>query len=296
MSLSDPAPHDPFAWWRATSTLGRARRSLLISLLVLAAAAWALTLHESLNMGMPIGNALRGSMRADGMEGVEGMAMGGMSAAGWSFGAAVVFVGVWTVMMAAMMLPAAAPMILTFASAQARRDHAVAVPTWIFIAGHLLVWSAAGVVVYILIQFGTDASSYLGSADRATWGPIALATTLVGAGLYQFTPLKRVCLRHCRSPLAFVALHWRDGPLGAVRMGIWHGAYCLGCCWALFAILVVAGIMSLAWMLALTLVVFAEKVFPHGRRVSAMIGFALIALGAVVAGSIFEIAPFSAGG
>lgn len=285
MSLSDPAPHDPFAWWRATSTLGRARRNLLISLVVFASAAWALTVHESLNMGTPIGDAVRGSMSADGMEGMEGMAMGGMSAAGWSFGAALAFVSVWTVMMAAMMLPAAAPMILTFASAQVRRDRVAAVPTWIFVAGYLFVWSAVGAVVYVLVQFGAEASSYLASVDRAVWGPLVLGATLIAAGLYQFTPLKRVCLRHCRSPLAFVALHWRDGPLGAIRMGIWHGAYCLGCCWALFAILVVAGIMSLAWMLLLTLVVFAEKVFPHGQRVSATIGFALIGLGLVVAGA-----------
>jgi predicted metal-binding membrane protein len=289
MALSNPAPHGPFAWWRATSTLGRARRNLLLSLVALASTAWAFTVHESLNMGAPLGDALRGSMSADGMEGMEGMegmAMGGMSAAGWSVGAALVFVGVWTVMMVAMMLPAAAPMILTFASAQARRDHAAAVPTWIFIAGYLFVWSAVGVVVYGLVQVGADTSSYLGLVDRAIWGPLVLGVTLVGAGVYQFTPLKRVCLRHCRSPMAFVALHWRDGRLGAVRMGIWHGAYCLGCCWALFAILVVAGIMSLAWMLVLTLVVFAEKVFPHGQRVSATIGVALIALGVVVAGSI----------
>jgi predicted metal-binding membrane protein len=290
MSLSDPAPHDPFAWWRATSGLGRARRNLLISLVVLAITAWAFTVHESLHMGTPIGDALRGGMSAEGMEGMggmEGMAMGGMSAAGWSVGAALLFVGVWTLMMAAMMLPAAAPMILTFASAQARRNHAAAAPTWIFIAGYLFVWSAVGVVVYGVVQVGADASNYLGSVDRAIWGPLVLGVTLVGAGLYQFTPLKRVCLRHCRSPIAFVALHWRDGRLGAVRMGIWHGAYCLGCCWALFAILVVAGIMSLTWMLVLTLVVFAEKVFPHGQRVSATIGAALIVLGVVVAGSIF---------
>ena len=290
MSLSDPTPHDPFAWWRATSALGRARRNLLISLVVLASAAWVFTVYESLDMGAPIGDAAsweheRGRDGRDGHG--QGMAMGGMSAAGWSVRAALVFVGVWTVMMAAMMLPAAAPMILTFASAQARRDHAAAVPTWIFIAGYLFVWSAVGVVVYGLVQVGADASSYLGSVDRAIWGPLVLGVTLVGAGVYQFTPLKRVCLRHCRSPMAFVALHWRDGPLGAVRMGIWHGAYCLGCCWALFAILVVAGIMSLAWMLVLTLVVFAEKVFPHGQRVSATIGVALIVLGVVVAGSIF---------
>jgi predicted metal-binding membrane protein len=283
MSLLDPRPHEPLAWWRATSTLGRARRNLLISLVVLAGTAWAFTVHESLKMGAPIGDALRGSMSADGM---EGMAMGGMSAAGWSVGAALVFVGMWTVMMAAMMLPAAAPMILTFAAAQARRDNMAAVPTWIFIAGYLFVWSAVGVVVFGLVQVGADAPSYLGSVDRAIWGPLVLGVTLVVAGVYQFTPLKRVCLRHCRSPMAFVALHWRDGPLGAVRMGIWHGAYCLGCCWALFAILIVAGIMSLGWMLVLTLVVFAEKVFPHGQRVSATIGIALIVLGGVIAGSV----------
>jgi predicted metal-binding membrane protein len=169
--------------------------------------------------------------------------------------------------------------------AQVRRDLAVAVPTWIFVGGYLLVWAAAGAGVYVLVQFAADALDYFGVADRAAWGPLVLGATLVAAGLYQFTPLKRVCLNHCRSPLAFVALHWRDGPGGAVRMGISHGAYCLGCCWALFAILVVAGIMSLAWMLLLTLVVFAEKVVPHGPRVSAGIGFALIALGLVVAGT-----------
>jgi predicted metal-binding membrane protein len=254
----------------------------LLLLFLLSGGAWALTIYHSLAMGAPIGSAIGGAVSADGM---EGMAMGGLSAAGWSFGGAVVFVGVWTVMMAAMMLPAAAPMVLIFASAQARREHAGAVPTWLFIAGYLLVWSAVGAIVYLVVQIGLQASSHLGSPDRVTWVPLALGMTLVGAGLYQFTPLKQVCLRHCRSPLAFVALHWRDGLLGAVRMGFWHGAYCLGCCWALFAVLVVAGIMSLAWMLLLTLVVFAEKVFPHGRRVSAAIGFALIAFGLIVAGS-----------
>jgi predicted metal-binding membrane protein len=287
MPSSDPAPHDPFAWWRATSTLGRARRDLLISLVVLAGTAWAFTVHESLNMGAPVGDALGGSMGAAGMEGMEGMAIGGMSAGGWSVGAALVFVGVWTVMMAAMMLPSAAPMILTFASAQARRDQRAAVPTWIFVAGYLLVWSAVGGVVYGLVQVGAEVPGYVASVDRAVWGPLALGVTLIAAGVYQFTPIKRVCLRHCRSPMAFVALHWRDGPVGAVRMGIQHGAYCLGCCWALFAILTVAGMMSLAWMLALTLVVFAEKMFPHGQRVSATIGVAMIVLGLVVAGRSF---------
>jgi len=106
---------------------------------------------------------------------------------------------------------------------------------------------------------------------------------LLAAGAYQLTPLKRVCLRHCRSPFAFVAQHWQDGRLGALRMGLRHGGYCLGCCWALFAVLVAAGVMSLAWMLLLTLVVFAEKVLPRGERSSKAVGIAFLALGLLVA-------------
>jgi predicted metal-binding membrane protein len=228
-------------------------------------------------MSMPMGIVVRGGMAA---EGLGGMAMGGMSGAGWSLGGAVAFVAVWTVMMAAMMLPAAAPMILIFASAQARRERDTAIPTWIFTAGYILVWLAAGLLVYILVQIGSDIATRLTSADRA---PVALGATLLAAGLYQFTPIKRVCLTHCRSPFAFVAQHWRDGRAGALQMGLRHGAYCLGCCWALFAVMVAAGVMSLAWMLLLTLVVFVEKVLPQGRRASPMIGVALIVLGLMVA-------------
>jgi predicted metal-binding membrane protein len=215
-------------------------------------------------------------------EGMEGMAMGGMSAAGWSFAGLAVFVVVWTVMMAAMMLPAAMPMILTFASAQARRERHVAVSTWTFVAGYLLVWGTAGLLVYVLVQVATELMTYVGSLDRGIWAPLALGATLVVAGMYQFTPLKRICLRHCRSPLGFVAQHWRDGRIGALEMGIRHGLYCLGCCWALFAVLIAAGIMSIAWMLLLTLIVFAEKVLPQGPRVSAVLGAAFICLGIIV--------------
>jgi len=106
---------------------------------------------------------------------------------------------------------------------------------------------------------------------------------LIVAGLYQFTPLKRACLGHCRSPLAFLAQHWRPGRFGAVAMGLRHGAYCLGCCWALFAVMAAAGVMSLAWMLLLTLIVFVEKVSPQGERASVAVGIALTALGIMVA-------------
>jgi predicted metal-binding membrane protein len=280
LSKADPAALDRVRGRRPASLLALAPPSLLIALIVLTGAAWALTLHHALSMSMPMGVVVRGGMVA---EGPGGMAMGGMAAAGWSLGGAALFVALWTVMMAAMMLPAAAPMIVIFASAQARRARRAAVPTWVFTAGYLLVWAAAGVLVYVLVQIGSDIATALTAAERASWAPAALGATLFAAGVYQFTPLKRVCLTHCRSPLAFVAQHWRDGRLGALRMGLRHGGYCLGCCWALFAVMVAAGVMSLAWMLLLTLLVFVEKVLPQGRRAAPVIGAALIVLGVMVA-------------
>lgn len=261
---------------------GRVPLGLLLSLLVLTVAAWWLTLYQAVSMDMPMGLAVRGG--SDGMASGEmsGMAMSGIAASGWSPKGAAVFVALWTVMMAAMMLPAAAPMIFMFAQAQARRDPSVAVPTWIFAAGYMLVWAAAGLGVYVAVQIGSDVATALAPDARARWAPLALGATIAAAGLYQFMPAKRVCLSHCRSPLAFVALHWRDGRLGALRMGLRHGAYCFGCCWALFAVLVAAGTMSLAWMLLLTLVVFAEKLFAHGPRVASAVGAVLIGLGAAI--------------
>lgn len=277
--MSNLIPDDiaRFGWLRPGSSLGRARLGLLASLTVLTGAAWALTVYQALSMSAP-------------MEGMSNMGMSGVPGTGWSFASAVVFLGVWTVMMAAMMLPATAPMILVFASAQAQHEGRTVVPTWIFVAGYLLVWMAVGAVVYVLSQVLSDIATLITPSDMVSWKPIALGITLVAAGLYQFTPLKRVCLSHCRSPLAFVAQHWRNGRLGALKMGIWHGTYCLGCCWALFAVLVAAGIMSMAWMLLLTLVVFVEKVFPQGQRISSAIGVAFVGLGVLV---VIGLVPMS---
>jgi hypothetical protein len=109
--------------------------------------------------------------------------------------------------------------------------------------------------------------------DGLSWMPIALDATLVLAGLYQLTPLKQVCLRQCRSPWGFFAQNGREGRTGAISMGVRHGLYCLGCCWALFAVLTSVGMMSIAWMVSITVVAFAEKVFPHGVRISTAVGF-----------------------
>jgi predicted metal-binding membrane protein len=269
-----------------TALLGQARLSLLVSLVLLTVGAWGLTLYQTLTMGPPTGMAGDDALPLDHM---DGMAMAGMHASGLSLMGAAVFLVVWTVMMAAMMLPAAAPMILTFAQAQARRNRAVVVPTWVFVAGYLLVWLVAGLVVYPLIQIGQDMTAHPATMSPAEWAPLALGSVVIVAGLYQFTPLKRLCLRHCRSPLAFVALHWREGKVGALRMGVRHGLYCLGCCWALFGILVAAGVMNLAWMLLLTLLIFAEKALPLGQRFSSGLGLALITVGLAVAGGVVPL-------
>jgi predicted metal-binding membrane protein len=270
------------AYLRLASTVGHIPLTLLVSLLAVTAIAWAFTLYQPFAMSASMGSAMGE------MEGMEDMAMDSM-AAGWSFAGLLIFVTVWTIMMVAMMLPAAAPMILIFASAQARRNRQVAVPTWIFVAGYILVWAAAGLGAYVLDQAFTKLVSSQASLDPGTWAPLALGITLILAGLYQFTPLKHVCLRQCRSPWGFVAQYWREGRTGAVNMGVRHGLYCLGCCWALFAVLTAVGMMSIAWMLSLTLLVFAEKVFPYGVRISAAVGLALIAIGLLIASGALQL-------
>ena len=269
------------AYLRLSSAVGPLTLTLLVSLIAVTAIAWAFTLYQPFAMSASMGSAM-GEMEGMAM---EDMVMDSM-AAGWSFAGLLIFVTVWTIMMVAMMLPAAAPMILIFASAQARRDRHVAVPTWIFV---VLVWAAAGLGAYVLDQAFTELLRSHASRDRITWAPLALGITLISAGLYQFRPLKHVCLRQCRSPWVFVAQYWREGPTGAVNMGVRHGLYCLGCCWALFAVLTAVGMMSIAWMLSLTLVVFAEKVFPYGVRISGAVGVALIAIGLLIASGALQL-------
>jgi predicted metal-binding membrane protein len=224
------------------------------------------------------------------MDDAGDMAATGMAGAGWSIAALAAFVVAWAVMMAAMMFPAAAPMLLLYRTIATQRGASgqAFVPTWVFAAGYLLVWTVVGALTWVLVQALSDRAGQFETADRATWAPLALGGVLIVAGLYQLTPLKQVCLDHCRSPFSFVMHHWREGYGGALRMGIVHGAYCLGCCWALFAVLVAAGVMSLAWMLLLTLVVFAEKVLPGGQRTSQVVGVAFLILGVVVAGGVLR--------
>jgi predicted metal-binding membrane protein len=187
----------------------------------------------------------------------------------------------WTVMMIAMMVPAATPMVLTFAAVQRRRreqDRAT-VPTVVFLLGYAVVWTAYAAAA--LAQWGLHEADLLSAAMASTSGRLGGALLLV-AGVFQWTPLKQVCLSKCRSPLSFVMTEWREGRAGAFVMGVRHGAYCVACCWALMALLFVAGVMNLWWVAGLAVFVFAERVLPGGPAVGRIAGALLLLAGVAI--------------
>jgi predicted metal-binding membrane protein len=217
-----------------------------------------------------------GEGAADDTSDLAGMAM---APAVWTPGYAGLMFFMWWIMMMAMMLPSAAPMILLFAviNRKQRDKGAPYVPTGIFAAGYLLVWGAFSLVA-VSTQWGLERSGLL-SSTMASTSVLLGATLLIAAGVYQLTPLKHACLRHCRSPFAFIVQHWRLGDLGALRMGIEHGAFCAGCCWFLMALLFYGGIMNLYWIIGLALYVLLEKTIPAGHWLGRLAGILLIGWG-----------------
>lgn len=186
----------------------------------------------------------------------------------------------WWIMMVGMMLPSAAPMILTFATINQnkRARGRPYTPTAMFTSGYLLAWGGFSVAA-TLAQAGLERASLLAPMAMRTTSPMLGGLLFIAAGLYQFTPLKHACLSSCRSPFDFILNHWRDGAAGALRMGWSHGLYCLGCCWILMALLFVGGVMNLAWVALLTFIVLAEKLFPAGPWIARAGGGLLIAYG-----------------
>ncbi len=185
----------------------------------------------------------------------------------------------WAIMMAAMMLPSAAPTILLFATIARRRVEKGDPPVGagIFAAGYLAVWASFSVAATAL-QYGLEHASLISPMMQAT-NTIFSGAVLIGVGLYQWTPLKSACLRHCRSPLEFMMTEWREGRTGAFVMGVRHGSYCLGCCWALMALLFISGVMNLAWIGAIALFVLLEKLAPRGNWLGRVGGAALVVWG-----------------
>ena len=198
----------------------------------------------------------------------------------WSQPYALLILVMWWVMMVAMMLPTAAPTVLLVATlAWERQDNSNLVPTtaMLFALGYLLVWCGFSLAA-TLLQWSLDNAGLL--SERIAFGDAILASTvLIAAGVYQWTPLKDACLRHCRSPSEFLFRHLRLGLLGAVGTGVRHGLFCLGCCWMLMALLCVGGLMSLSWVGAITLFVLLEKTIPWGDWISRIGGALLVVWG-----------------
>jgi predicted metal-binding membrane protein len=188
----------------------------------------------------------------------------------------------WTVMMVAMMVPSAAPMVLAFLTVNQRRQamDRPLVPVAIFLFGYLAVWTAFSAVA-TFAEWGLHQAAMLSTTMTATSTALN-GGLLIAAGLFQWTPLKRACLKGCRSPLSFLMSEWRDGTAGAFVMGLRHGAYCVGCCWVLMALLFVAGVMNLLWVAVIALFVMAEKILAKGELLAHVAGIALIIAGAAL--------------
>jgi len=214
--------------------------------------------------------------------GIMDMGGGQMMAmpSGWSPAYAMLIFVMWVVMMAAMMLPGAAPTVLLVAALAAGRtadSKLVPATAILFASGYLLVWCGFSLAV-TLLQWGLDEAGLL--SPNMAFGDATLAgAVLAFAGLYQWTPLKDTCLRHCRSPTEFLVRHWRQGTSGAVFTGMRHGIFCLGCCWMLMTLLFVGGLMNLAWVAVIALLVLLEKTILWGRRMSLLTGMVFIELG-----------------
>ncbi|MBN1239946.1 MAG: DUF2182 domain-containing protein [Gammaproteobacteria bacterium] len=261
--------------------LRRDRRVAAVALAVLCALAWTYLLAGA-GMGMSLADAAAFSLfpHERAMSGTPDA----MAEPRWSAAYAALTAAMWWVMMIAMMTPSAAPMILL----QARvARHAQATgkdpdgglnQSALFVAGYLLVWLAFAIAATAL-EWLLEAAGWVSAMMMSSVSAGFTAGVLIAAGVYQFTPLKNACLRQCRAPFAFLTRHWRPGRLGAARLGILHGAYCVGCCWALMALLFVGGVMNPVWIAALAAVVLLEKLAGAGVLMSRLLGALLIAWG-----------------
>ena len=254
------------------TVLRRDRCVLIAGLVVVLAMAWGWVL---VGAGMPMS-----ALDMTAMAGMDGWLM---QSAVWTPAYALLILAMWWVMMVAMMLPAAAPVLLLFA--RVNRSHKAApaplAATVLFASGYLLAWgvfSAAATALQWALESARQMSPMLETTHR-WFGPCIL----IAAGLWQLTPLKAACLRHCRTPLGFLVGRWRTGPLGALRMGLEHGAYCLGCCWFLMGLLFFGGVMNLFWIVGLAIYVLLEKTIPMGHWLARAAGLALLLWGLALA-------------
>jgi predicted metal-binding membrane protein len=196
----------------------------------------------------------------------------------WQAADALLTLAMWAVMMVAMMTPSAAPVVLLIATVERRRgERAPVAMAWLALGGYFAVWTAASAAATAL-QWALHEAGLMANAMGGL-RPWLAGIALIGVGLYQFAPAKAACLRLCRSPVDILAQYWKPGPGGALRLGLRHGLYCLGCCWALMLVLFVSGIMNLIWIALLSALVLAEKLLPRGLLLGRLAGLGLVAWG-----------------
>lgn len=254
----------------AEAVLKRDRILVLASLAAVTMLAWGYLLHVPSSM-TSMATSGNGSMD------INTLAMSMPHTQAWQTEDIALTFMMWAVMMVAMMTPSATPMILMFARVNRQRqaDQTPIPDTLIFLLGYLIVWSSfsAGAT---LAQWGLHSAALL-SPGLISVNPLVGGILLILAGVYQLTPLKRICLSHCRTPLGFLMTEWREGTRGALTMGVRHGLYCVGCCWLLMTLLFVAGAMNLLWVALIAGYILVEKVVPAGPWISRALG--LLAVG-----------------
>jgi predicted metal-binding membrane protein len=200
----------------------------------------------------------------------------------WTWTDFVLLLLMWLIMMIAMMIPSVSPLILIFAMINRQRQQRKSpfVPAGYLLSGYFLVWAAFSLIATCL-QWLLQQISLL-NPEMETTSKVLGAIILISAGVFQFTPLKHTCLNHCRTPFNFIHRHWKEGKLGALKMGVENGMYCLGCCWVLMILLFVSGIMNLLWIAIIALFVLIEKVLPAAKPISFVAGIVLIAYGITI--------------
>jgi predicted metal-binding membrane protein len=250
--------------------LKRDQAIVIAALAALSVLSWAYLAYQAWAMNRSIGS---------------GIAMPHMQ--GWSPADLSLVFLMWTVMMVAMMVPSAAPMILAFSAVQ-RRQSGTSSPlatTTAFVLGYLAVWTAYSAAA-TLVQWGLHSSALL-SSSMGHLGPLAGGMVLLVAGIFQLTPLKHACLHHCRTPLGFLMSDWREGGWDAFVMGLEQGSYCAGCCWALMALMFVIGVMNVLWMALIAGFVLIEKVVPGGDWIGRVTGLVLAGWGLGLIATVF---------
>jgi predicted metal-binding membrane protein len=200
----------------------------------------------------------------------------------WDFNYFKMVFIMWTIMMIGMMLPSAVPMTMIYAAVarKAKKQGMPLASTWFFVGGYILMWTLFSLAA-TFIQWKLDQTALL-SPLMASQNPKFGAGILIAAGIYQWLPVKDRCLTLCQSPFHFISRHWRQGNIGALRMGIDHGIYCIGCCWLLMLLLFVGGVMNLLWVGTIAVFILLEKILPFGRQGGKWAGFMMIVIGMII--------------